>query len=429
MKYQNLWLIISLTSLTIEAKALASDDISHQNKTLLTAQQLVTTVLLANPQLEIAQAAWEASLTQADQHASFDDPMFSYTMAPQTLEDSRTNYGQRIEISQKLPWPGKLDLRRKTASHKADAINQNIQALRQKLSIVTNELFIDWYFIHQAITINQKNQVLLNELKDIAVSQYSTGLASKQDALRAEMEVALLEHQSIILTRKQHLIRSKINTLLNKLPDTPLAQPADLVKISTLSEITVFQEQALQTHPELNRLDSIILAAKSQSKLTIKNNYPDITLKAGYNSLWKNSSKHFTVGIGLNLPLFQDKHRAAENETLAQLKQAEWQRVDFIAQLRREIQINYDKTIESIHTLKLHIDKLLPLAKAILNTSKSDYQSGKSNFLNLIGSEQKYMQILLQSKQALADTHRSLAKLKNLAGFINSLSTVQGNVE
>ena len=127
------------------------------------------------------------------------------------------------------------------------------------------------------------------------------------------------------------------------------------------------------------------------------------------------------MGIGFNLPLFQAKHRAAENEALAQIKQSEWQKIDFIARLREEIQISYDRVDESVHVLRLYQGKLLPLAEETLDAAKADYQSGKGDFLNLISSEKNYMQTQLQVEQALADTHRRLAALESAIGHIQPL--------
>lgn len=399
-------------------QAAASDRVVIQSNGLLTSGQLVAAVLRANPELEIAKAAWDAALARIDQQAAFEDPRFSYQMAPLTISDRHAEYGQRIEISQKLPWPGKLRLRNETSSHKADVVEQTIDSVRLKLSATARSFFVDWYYIHRAIHINQLNQALLKEFRAIAISRYSTGLASKQDALRAEMEFALLEHHAIVLIREQGAIRTRINTLLNKLPESLLAQPADLVEIKPLPELKLLQAQALQARPELKVFTARIEAAQSQSELALKNNYPDISLKAGYNSLWKNSSKHFTVGIGVNLPLFQRKHRAAENEARALIKQVEWQRVDFIAKLREEIQIIYDQTKESLHVLSLHKNKLLPLARKILKAAKIDYQSGKGDFLSLVSSEKDYMQTRLKTEQALADTHHRLAELERAAGHL-----------
>ena len=183
----------------------------------------------------------------------------------------------------------------------------------------------------------------------------------------------------------------------------------------------LLQKQALQARPELKAFAAKIEAAQSQSELALKNNYPDVSLKAGYNSLWENSNKHFTIGIGVNLPLFRGKYRAAENEAQALIKQVEWQRVDFIAKLREEIQIRYDRTKESLHVLNLHKNKLLPLARKMLDASKLDYQSGKGDFLSVVSSEKNYIQTQLQTEQALADTHRRLAELERASGhFVTS---------
>ncbi len=421
-KYHTICLIILIVLMSQVRKVSATETITPQAETLLTPSQLISDVLTANPQLEVAQATWKASVARIDQQASFDDPMLSYTMAPLTIGNGQTDYGQRIEISQKLPWPGKLGLRNEMASHKAEAVRETINGLRLKLSATARSLFADWYYIDQAMRINQYNQTLLTEFHAIALSRYSTGLASKQDALRAAMEFALLEHRAIVLKREQRSIRTRINTLLNKQPDSRLASPAALGQVSALPAVELLYEQALYARPELKVLAASLAAAKSQSELAIRENYPDISLKAGYNSLWENSSKHFTVGIGFNLPLFQAKHRAAENEALAQIKQSEWQKVDFIARLREEIQISYDRVDESVHVLNLYQRKLLPLAEETLEAAKADYQSGKGDFLNLISSEKNYMQTQLQVEQALADTHRRLAELESAIGHIQPLS-------
>ncbi|MCK5830581.1 MAG: TolC family protein [Methylococcales bacterium] len=410
--------MILLPLLNQTTRVKASENHISQLSPSLSSKKLVSAVLSANPKLEIAQAAWEASIARIDQRASFEDPMFSYTMAPQTIDNSHTEYGQKIEISQKLPWPGKRHLRNEAASHKASAAAQTINSLRIKLSAIAKSFYADWYYIHQTIKINQLNQGLLKEFMEIATSRYSLGIANKQDALRAEMEFAMLEHQSITLTRKKKSIRTHINTLLNKQPDSPLPPPLSLSVIESIPTVEYLHKHALQVHPKLKAFTASIQAAKSQSKLTQKNNYPDITVKAGYNSLWKDSSKHFTVGVGINLPLFQDKHRAAENEALAQIKQTIWQQTDYIAKLKEEIQIYYDLTNESIHVFSLYKSKLLPLSKETLDAAESDYQSGKGDFLSLISSEKKYMQTQLQTEQALADIHRRLAKLESAAGYI-----------
>ena len=415
-EYHPIWLILLMGLSGQVTQVAASEPVFTQDSDLLTSEQLVAAVLRANPKLEIAQAAWLAALARIDQQAAFEDPKFSYQIAPLTISDDQTNYGQRIEISQKLPWTGKLRLRNEALSRKADVSHQTINSVRLELSATARYFFADWYYIHRAIEINRHNQALLKAFRAITVQRYGTGLTGKQDALRADMEFALLEHQAIVLVRKRGAIRTRINTLLNQLPDSTLAQPSGLIEITPLPAVKLLQQQALQTRPELKAFAAKIEAAHSHAELMAKNNYPDISLKASYNSLWKNSSKHFMIGIGINLPLFRGKHRAADQEAQALITQLKWQQVDFIAKLREDIQIDYDRVQESLHVLSLYKNKLLPLARKILDASKLDYQSGKGDFLSLVSREKEYAQIRLQNEQALADTHRRQAELDRTVG-------------
>ncbi|MDF1583785.1 MAG: TolC family protein [Methyloprofundus sp.] len=421
-RYHFKWLLMLFLSLTQTNLLLASEERLHKVSLPLNAQALVSQVLTANPQLEVAQATWQASIARIDQASALEDPQLNYTMAPMTI-GGQSNYGQRIEISQKLPWLGKLDLRNATASHKAEAEQHKIAILQLQLSGSAKTLFADWYFVHQASAINQAEIILLTELRTLSMNRYSTGEASKQATLQVAVSIALLEHKAIALERERRSIRTRINTLLNQQPNHPIAEPSELMISGILPEIGALQEQALQARPELKALDAAIKAAKSNSELALKNNYPDINLNAGYNSLWDNSDKHFTVGVGVNLPLYQGKHRAEESEALALRKQAEWMRIDFIAQLKEEVQIAYDRVHESQHILGLYKDKLLPLAKETVQTAQSDYQAGKGDFLTLIDSEKNHLQTQLQVEQALTNTYKRLAELESAVGSFAPLTT------
>ncbi|NOR71089.1 MAG: TolC family protein [Methylomarinum sp.] len=422
-KYHIIRLILLILSLNQMTNSLASENLTDQDHDLLTASQLVSAVLATNPQLEVAKANWQAAIARIDQQSALDDPMLVYSMAPQTIGSTQTDYGQRIEISQKLPWPGKLQLRSELASHKANAINQDSDSIRLLLSATAKTLFADWYYIHQAIHINQLNQTLLKDFQDIAVSRYSTSSASKQDTLRIDVEIALLEHRAIVLDRERRSIATHINRLLNRLPDAVIASPSVLPAIESLPDLKSLHELALQNRPELKVLTAHFDAAKTQSELALKNSYPDINLKAGYNSLWENRDKQFTVGIAVNLPLYQDKHRAAESEALAQMKQAEWNKVDFVAKITEQVQIAHDRATESMHVYSLYKNRLLPLAEENLEVATVNYQSGKGDFLTLISTEINLMQTQLQTKQALADIHKRVAELETAVGSLEPLST------
>lgn len=407
--------LVLLITLAVQTSA-AETDRSAAGQTL-SSSKLVAEVLAGNPSLPAIQAAWEAAKAHIEQVSALDDPTLAYRIAPATIGDSRTDFGQKLELSQKVPWPGTLRLRGDAARHEADAAMEEILSVRLKLIKVATALAAQWSFVHEAIRINQVNQKLLEEFREIAVSRYSTGWASQQDALRADVEVNLLKHRSIILDRQRREIAARINTLLNRPPDDPLPSPADLFEPPPPPDVKILREQARNARPELKALAARTLVFKAQAGLAERARFPDLAFKAGYNTLWDRDSKRFTIGVGVTLPLDQSKRRAAEDEARARIKQSHWALLDQAARIDEEVQIAYDRLQESRHTVTLYRDSLVPLAEQELAAALSDYRAGIGDFLDLISSEKSVMQTQLQSARALADLHIRLAELNWAVGI------------
>ncbi|RLA45079.1 MAG: TolC family protein [Gammaproteobacteria bacterium] len=391
------------------------DDIPFANQASLTSIILVAAVLARNPDIPTMQATWQAAKARIEQANSFDDPMLSYSAAPRSAGADGLDFGQKFSLSQRLPWPGKRELRGDVARAEANAAFVDIEQARLKLTETAKTAYADWYFVHAAIRINGINKALLQEFQNIAEIKYSTGRASRQDALRAEVEQVLLEHRDIVLERQRRDVMADINTLLQRLPDQPLPRPAALPQTIPLPAVEQLRKLALEHHPELRALVARIQASRYRERLAKRNDYPDITLNAGYNTLWNQSEKRFTVGASINIPL-QGKRRAAKDEARAMTLSLDSQQRAKVSQLMGEVQLAVEKVRETEHVLNLYQNRLLPLAEENLQAAQSDYEAGSGNFLDLIGAEKNLMQTRLQRERAWADYHRRLAALEHIVG-------------
>ncbi len=394
---------------------------ANQDKLFLTndrleLKQLIQMVLERNPSLAAMQQAWQVAKNRIDQVSSWDDPMLSYAFAPQTLGLDDQDLGQNIQLSQKLPWPGKLGLKEDSARFQAQAKQENIEVVRLRLIEISVRSFADWYYIHEALRINRVNQDLWQEFRVIAELKYGTGRASKQDALRAEMEQAMLEHAAIVLLRKKRNIQANLNTLLNRSPDSQIPLPGKMPEAVTIPAVNDLRQMALAKHPELKALLTTEKASEAQVKLAEREYYPDFRINAGYNSLWAQEEKRYTVGLGINIPLAFSKRSARVDEKRARNQQLKWQLIEKQAEIVGAVQRAYNGAQESRHVLKLYRKKLLPLAEENLHAAKSDYQSGKGNFLDLVSVEKNLIQTQLNQAQALADYHSRLALLARHVG-------------
>ncbi|MFV2055507.1 MAG: TolC family protein [Thiohalomonadales bacterium] len=405
----------SFTDSPLVAPNTVVSDAPFTNLKQLSATRLVSAVLHRNSDVPAMQATWQATQARITQAGALDDPMLSYLIAPQTLSQDNMDFGQKFSISQRLPWSGKRGLREKISRFESEASFENITRARLRLTQASQLAFSDWYFVHAALRINKVNQSLLQEFQDIAEIKYAAGRTSKQDVLRAEVEVALLEHRNIVLQTQRREVLSIMNTLLQRRPDLSLPPPGPVSTERTLTTIDQYRRQALLTHPDLRALQARIRANRGRLDLSEANFYPDIILSAAYNSLWNQQEKRLSVGAAINIPL-RDKRRAARDEARAHSLQLDANQKTTVAHILDILQRAYARVDENRHVLSLYAERLLPLAEENLAAAQSDYEAGNGSFLDLISAEKNLMQTQLQLEQARADYQRRWANLEHASG-------------
>jgi outer membrane protein TolC len=173
---------------------------------------------------------------------------------------------------------------------------------------------------------------------------------------------------------------------------------------------------ALAARPELAALGAQIEAQQARTDLAQLDFYPDFTVSAAYEGLWDREDQRYSVGIGVTIPLYQDKRRAALDEAHAARLQAEWDRTSKAAAVAGEVQRAYDRVEESRHVLALYRERLLPKAEENLEAARADYRSGAGDFLTLVTAEKNLRETQLTATQVLADYHRRLARLEASVG-------------
>ncbi len=405
-----------LLCIGVFSRSLAAEENPFAGSKQISTRELVQAVLSQNPSLPAMQAARDAAEARIVQASALKDPMFSYAVAPATVGVSDLDFSQTFELSQALPWPGKRRLRGEAAQHEAKAAHEGIDSQRLKLIALAKSVFADWYFIHEAIRINRVNQDLLQEFRHITETKYSTGLASKQDALQADVELNMLTHQAILLERQRREVLAAINKLLNRTPDQAIPAPAPLPAPVPAPDAAALRARAMNAQSELKILATRIQFSRARALLASRDIYPDFELVAGYDSFWDREEQRFTVGVAVNIPLDRTKRRAAADEYQALMKQAEWELAEKRSALAGEVQRAYDGVQETLHVRALYRERLLPIAAENLEAAKADYAAGQGDFLALVTAEKNVMQTDLGERQSLADYHRRLAELERLVG-------------
>ncbi len=179
---------------------------------------LIEAVLARNPDVDAARAGLRAALAAVPQHTALDDPTVSYAVAPLSVVGEHA-FGQRIEVQQRLPYPGKRDLAGEAALARAEAAAAAIDEVQLELAAHASALFDDYHVVAAALIVNEQHRVLVTELRHSAEAQYVVGHAAPQDPLAAEVELARLERDRLMLEAARAQLGARLNGLLHRAPD------------------------------------------------------------------------------------------------------------------------------------------------------------------------------------------------------------------
>ena len=190
--------------------------------------RLVTAVIERNEGLTARQLQAKARQELVTSAGALDDPRLSYAIAPSSIgDDIPSDFGnalrvrQVFQISQSIPWPGKLDLRTEEAAAQAEVVGYSYDTLLLDLVSQSRMLWAELWYAKQALATNTTHQQLVSDLENIVSTQYANGLGLQQDVLGTQTALVRLTHQQRVLEQEQRRIQARINGLLNQ-PATPI---------------------------------------------------------------------------------------------------------------------------------------------------------------------------------------------------------------
>jgi cobalt-zinc-cadmium efflux system outer membrane protein len=177
-----------------------------------------------------------------------------------------------------------------------------------------------------------------------------------------------------------------------------------------------------EKNPELAALDFEVEAAKSRVELAKKKFYPDIGV--GVDSIRTDGGDDAVILMfTLNLPVWRDGYKAAEQQARANVTQKAQQKRQaentIVARAERAL---YDFE-DSLRKIKLYGDILIPKAEELLGASETAYKAGTIDFLSLIDAQRMLLKYQLFYERAAADNGQKLAELEMLVGA--ELTTVK----
>jgi len=413
--------IISYQEFAREAGKLVVKDEFPENPAL---PDYLAYAALHNPGLEAAFNRWKAALEKIPQVTSLPDPRFTYAYFIQEVETRVGPQRQKLALAQTFPWFGKLSLRGSVAFQASEMERQKYEAAKLKLFYQVKSAYAEYYYLARAISITSENLTLMKYLESVARNNYSAGLASYSDVIKAQVEIGKLEDRIETLKELRGPIVARLNAALNRPEKAPLPWPQSL----PVENVHITDEQLFSwlkgENPNLKAKTFQMAKEKAAIDLAKKSYFPDVTVGVEWvdtdealKSGTKDSGKDPVIAmVSVNLPIWHGKYRAEKQEAEARFRAAQKEHKNIENNLLAEAKMALYKFQDAERKISLYRDTLIPKTKQSLEVSLESFKGGEATFLDIIDAQRTLLEFQLSMERSIADRAIRLAELAMIVG-------------
>lgn len=418
-------LVVTALFIVPVARADASDGAQDG---ILTLEAAVSTAVETNPGLDELRQRMQAAATVPSQVGSLPDPRISFGAVNVPVDtfafDQEPMTQLLVGITQPLPFPGKLGLRREMAESEAAAAVESMQEARLRLVRDVRNTWWELFYLDRAAETIARNTELLRQLVDVARIKYEVGRGLQQDVLLAQVELARLQDLAIQIDGLRATTTARMNALLAQPSETLLVLPA--TASTTLPEVpeqAQLEAQAEESRAWIAQAEHQLDAASAAQELAHKEYFPEFGLSVNYgwrqgNNLDGSERADFaSVMLSFSVPLFAS---AKQDQLVAQRRAERSARERALADVRNRVRADIAAALADYRRVREELTLLdagiLPQTGQAVASMLAGYQVNKVDFLTLIRTQITLYNQEMQRWRVYSQAHQALAMLSAAVG-------------
>ena len=378
-----------------------------------------------NPEIAAAHAEGDAAEQRIAPAGVLEDPMLEAGVVNVPLPVSFRSDDMTMKmlwLSQKLPFPGKRELRRSVA--RADAASVSYAA-----GELVNRIFRDVRVAYEELWLAQTSQRLVNQtlvtmrqLVSMTAARYAVGQATQSDALQAQVEVVRLQQELLRVDQEQSMRQSELARLLGRQGDNSPIVPTPGVLLELPASPQALTDTAQDERPQLKSLAALMDKSDQALALARREYYPDFEVRLGYGQREPTlqgvpRDDMITLTVAVNLPLWRKSRldpRVAEARAMQRqaLSMAENQRLETRAGIEQQLAVERHQRASAL----LYRSTSIPQANAAFESALVAYRIGRVDFRTLLEGQMAVYETSLGEANAIAAHNKAIAELDLLTG-------------
>ncbi len=382
---------------------------------------LIQEVLKRNPDLSATKERINAAEFFQKRVQILEDPEFIIMRHDQPFGSSSKSPfipKMRYTFLQEIPFPGKLSLKGQIEGQQVAFLKSENIATMRDLILESKKLFFQLYYYDIAIKINEFNRNIVCEFVKTTFALYRSGEDSFSEAVKAQVELQILDDEKLRLLAIKDRILSMINAILNRNAFEPIGIPEAFFTPQLSFNHTVLEHKSYQYNPEIKGIESRIEEQGFRRDLAKREYFPNFIIGSRFDHIIESNDTAWGVSVGINVPIWIPWKQRRDVQKASALKNAY---KDDLDGLKSVIGGRIRKFLAEIYSLDERVflleSGILPKTWESLESGKAEYHTGKGDFLTLLDTIRQYYQYQLELEQAKVEREIALAELERIVGI------------
>src|SRR5439155_9563301 len=178
--------------------------------------------------------------------------------------------------------------------------------------------YYEYYRVARSQEINHDLLDLVRHFREVALAKYAAGTVGQTDPLQADVELAMLNHETASLLRERRIVVARLKALLHLPQEMALPEPPGDTAPPDVPSVE--ERRAARTAaawPELGAAQARVAARRAQVTLARRERLPEWTIGAAYDRFWSEPALPTSLALSFDLPLNLGRLRRAERDARA----------------------------------------------------------------------------------------------------------------
>jgi len=412
--------MLALTTLMI--LGITTPIMAAENQETLTLQQIVDTAIKNNPQILESEKRWEQKTGSIPVASAWSNPTIGIMKDDIPTNTLNPFNGMMTEyrLTQEIMNPSKLKLMGKMAE--SDALMAKADYRDKQIEIYTDakQAYLDLLFSTKALEIGKENQQLMGQLVQITQVNYSTGMVSLQDALRAQTEFSKMTTDLLSMSSMEAVAKAKLNTTMGRSANLPLSVKEEFTAPPPNFDLGALQKAAAENKPAVQSMQRQVDMGISGVKLAQKQKLPDFEFQLGYKDYketeMESTPSTWKVGVMAMLPIWQGKNQGQIKSATANLDAAKASLTNMQNMTSLDIQMALVESQSAWRQIDLYKNTIIPQAEQTYQAGVVGYTNGKVDFMAVLDSLNALRNVKLDYYKAKINYEKAATNLEKAVG-------------